>query len=97
MAMGFFRRSEALSREPAIDGPATDDPSVECAHLSLRPGPESGGYLCDACHRELTTVEAEEASSEAAVRALSTRCCLVPGPDACPTVTRAVPSRARAR
>ena len=40
-------------------------------HFALRPRWESDGYLCDACHRELTTLEAEEASSEAPLRCTS--------------------------
>lgn len=44
------------------------DAAADCAHLALRPRGESGGYLCDTCQHELTTIEAELASSEATLR-----------------------------
>ena len=63
-----FERTEALPREPDVT-----DPAGECVHIALRPRWESDGYLCDSCHRELTTVEAEEVSSEASVRCIDAR------------------------
>ena len=61
--MKLFGQSEGLPREQLLP-----DAAAECAHLVLRPRWESDGYLCDACHREFTTMEAEEASSEASLR-----------------------------
>jgi len=46
------------------------DLAADCAHLALRPKAESDGYLCSDCHHELGELEAEEASSEVAVRAI---------------------------
>ena len=44
------------------------DAALECAHLAVRPMREADAYVCDSCQRELTTIEAQEASSEAPLR-----------------------------
>ncbi|MGE3856828.1 MAG: hypothetical protein AB7G21_07710 [Dehalococcoidia bacterium] len=49
------------------------DGAAECLHLALRPLPESDGYVCEACHRELSALEAQEICSEAAVRVFGDR------------------------
>ena len=46
------------------------DRAAECLHMTLRPQPESDGYVCEACHRELSALEAQEVCSEASVRTL---------------------------
>lgn len=46
------------------------DRGADCLHMALRPLPESDGYVCEACHRELSAQEAQEICSEAPVRAL---------------------------
>ncbi len=54
-------------REPQREVLLTDL-AAECGHLALRPCGEADAYVCDTCQRELTTIEAEEASSEATFR-----------------------------
>ena len=44
------------------------DAALECAHLAVRPMREADAYVCDTCQRELTPIEAQEASSEASLR-----------------------------
>jgi hypothetical protein len=46
------------------------DRAAECPHMTLRPQPESDGYVCEGCHRELSALEAQEACSEASARTL---------------------------
>ena len=46
------------------------DRAAECLHMALRPLAESDGYVCEACHRELSALEAQEVCSEAPVRTL---------------------------
>ncbi len=45
------------------------DAAAECGHLAVRPHVEADAYVCDSCHRELTTLEAQEISSDAPLRA----------------------------
>lgn len=46
------------------------DRAAECLHMALRPLPESDGYVCEGCHRELSALEAQEICSEAPLRTL---------------------------
>ena len=65
MARKSSKRPEALPREHVLP-----DRAAECPHMALRPSWSTDTYVCEACHRELTTLEAEEVSSEASVRTL---------------------------
>ena len=46
------------------------DRAADCPHMALRPQPESDGYVCEGCHRELSALEAHEICSDASVRTL---------------------------
>lgn len=60
-----FEPPEDFATEHRLGDLATD-----CAHIALRPKWEGDGYRCDDCQLELGELEAEEASSEAAVRGI---------------------------
>ena len=46
------------------------DRASDCLHMALRPRPDADTYICEACHRELSALEAQEICSEASVRSL---------------------------
>lgn len=54
---------DGLPREDVLP-----DAALDCAHLAVRPLRQPDAYVCDTCQRELTTIEAQEASSEAPLR-----------------------------
>ena len=54
---------DGLTREDVLP-----DAALDCAHLAVRPMREADAYVCDTCQRELTTIEAQEVSSEAPLR-----------------------------